>query len=292
MQILFHIGAHCTGHDTLVRSLLKNRDMLAHAGVAVPGPGRYRRTLGEVLVKLRGARATPETQELLLDTLLDDDDSHRLILSNESFLCMASRVLDGGRLYRKIDKSAWLRNAFPGAQVEFAVSLRNLATFLPALYEKLGGEAAEDRNFLQGAKPDMLSWFNVIDDLRKANPGSKILIWCYEDAPILWPEIMRGLSTLPPETRLEGANDLARKVLTPEGSRAMRAYLNETRPETEMERREIVADFLAGFAEEDEMEQEITLPGWTEEIMDRLTEAYDRDVERIAELPNVRMMLP
>jgi hypothetical protein len=205
---------------------------------------------------------------------------------------MPTRVLDGGSLYRKIDKSSWLRNSFPGAEVEFAVSLRNLATFVPALYETLGGDTPENQNFMQGARPEYLSWFNVIEALYRANPGSRILVWCYEDAPILWPEIMRALSGLPPDTRLEGANDLARRVLTQEGSRAMRAYMDEAPPQSELERREIVADFMAGFAEEDQMEQEITLPGWSEEIMDKLTEAYDRDVERISKLPNVQMMLP
>ena len=36
MRIVYHLGAHCTDEDRLVRCLLKNRAVLAEAGIAVP----------------------------------------------------------------------------------------------------------------------------------------------------------------------------------------------------------------------------------------------------------------
>ena len=42
MQIAFHIGAHCTDEDRLLKSILKNAQMLSQLGIVVPGPGKYR----------------------------------------------------------------------------------------------------------------------------------------------------------------------------------------------------------------------------------------------------------
>lgn len=292
MQVIFHIGAHCTAHDALVRSLLKNRDVLGNHGVAIPGPGRYRKVIGEALIKLRGAPATEETEDLLLDAVLDTDAAERVFLSNESFVCMASKVLEGGMLYGRIEKSAWLRNAFPRAKVDFALSLRNFATFIPALYEHLGGAELDPVEFTGGVDPRDLSWYDVVANLRAANPDSRILVWCDEDTPILWGEIMREVCGLDPTTKLDGVNDIARKIMTQEGNQRLRRYLDARPPDTEHERRKIVSAFLTKFAVDDVIEQEITLPGWSDSMIDELTEAYDEEVEEIAQIPGVRVLLP
>jgi hypothetical protein len=292
MQVVFHIGAHCTGHDQLVRSLLKNRDVLAREGVAVPGPGRYRKVLSEAIVRLRGAMATAEAEEALVDAVLDTDGADRMILSNESFVCMASKVLDEGRLYARIHKSAWLRNTFPSAQVEFAFSLRNLATFLPALYEDVGGEFVDPDAFLGNTDPRDLSWFNVVAGLRAANPGCPITVWCDEDTPLLWSEIMREVAGLDPTVKIDGANDVARRIMSNEGNQRLRKYLDRRPPRTEHTRRRVVAAFLSKYADDDKVEQEVALPGWTDDLVEELTELYEEDVEEIASIPGVTVLVP
>ena len=292
MQVIFHIGAHCTGQDRLVRSLLKNRDVLAQNGVAMPGPGRYRRVFAEALKKLRGAPASPETQDVLLEAVLDIDDADRIILSNENFICAPSKAIEGGVLYPKIDKSAWLRAAFPQAETEFALSLRNIGTFLPALLDLIPEENRDIGKLLGGRRPDEYSWLPVVDGIRLANPGIPILIWCDEDSPLLWPEIMRELAGLDALARFEGENDLARSLLTKIGNTQLTEYLDSTPPEDEATRRRIVSDFLTEHGDDSEIEQEIDLPGWTEDLIEDLSEAYDDDVERIGNLPDVTVLAP
>lgn len=99
MQVAFHLGAHCTDEDRLVRSLLKNRGVLASRGIQVPAPGRYRPVLREALKALRGAEASASMGETLLDAILDDDSAQRLVLSSESFLCAPRRAVEDGALY-------------------------------------------------------------------------------------------------------------------------------------------------------------------------------------------------
>jgi hypothetical protein len=34
------------------------------------------------------------------------------------------------------------------------------------------------------------------------------------------------------------------------------------------------------------------MPGWTDELVEEMTENYDQDVLRIQQIPNVRMIMP
>ncbi|MEM0946175.1 MAG: hypothetical protein AAGK37_02120 [Pseudomonadota bacterium] len=292
MQVVFHIGAHCTSGGMLVRSLLKNRDVLAHEGVAVPGPGRYRRTIMEAIKILRGAPAAIEAQDVLLDAVLDDDAVERVILSSDNFICPRSKVLEHGELYPRIEKSAWLRNAFPAAEVGFAIALRNPATFLPALYDTLGGDNQGQGSFLSGTDPRDLAWADVIEGIIDANPEADILVWCDEDAPILWAEIMRELCGLDSSVPLDGGDDLARHILTEEGNRILESTLGKHGPETEAARRQIIGDLLMAHAGIEEAEQVINLPGWTGDLIEELTEAYDDDVATITRMPRVTLLAP
>lgn len=275
-----------------MRSLLKNRDILAQNGVAVPGPGRYRRILAEVLKKLRGAPASAEAQDVLLEAVLDLEDADRVILSNENFICAPSKAVENGILYPKIDKSAWLAAAFPEAQAEFALSLRNMASFLPALFELVASDEMDAHRFLGDHDPLGFSWIGVVEGLRRANPGAPILVWCDEDSPLLWPELMRELAGLDALVPLEGENDLARTLLSKEGNTKLDGYFETRPPEDEATRRRVVASFLSNYGEDAELEQEIDLPGWTDELVDQLTAAYDEDIDRIAAIPGVTVLTP
>ena len=101
MQIVFHLGAHCTDGGLLIRSILRNRAALADEGVLVPGPSRYRELLGDISTTLRGDVADDETEAMVLEAICDDNTADRIVLSNENFLCRAHVALDRERLYPK-----------------------------------------------------------------------------------------------------------------------------------------------------------------------------------------------
>ena len=54
MRIVYHLGAHCTDDERLLRCLLKNRGALAEQGIVVPSPTRYRTLLRDTAVHLQG----------------------------------------------------------------------------------------------------------------------------------------------------------------------------------------------------------------------------------------------
>lgn len=292
MHVAYHIGAHCTDDDRLIKSLLKNKGVLANEGVIVPGPGRYRNALGSVVNKLAGAKASPETQDMLLDSILDVDNAERLILGHANFLGVHSRVLESGEFYPVArDKVTRLRNLFPDSPVSFFIGLRNPATFLPALFEL--GDSDDFTAFLGQIDPRDLFWSDVIETIRDAAPDCPVTVWCNEDTPLIWSEIMTEIAGIEPgEVPLKGGLDIIAEIMAKGGMARLRAYLDTHTPQNEMHRRRILAAFLDKFAMEDAVEQELDLPGWTAELIDDLTAAYDDDLLEIAAMPGVTVLSP
>ena len=54
MRIVYHLGAHFTDEERLLKSLLKDRDILTQHAVSVPGPKRYRHLLRDTVKELKG----------------------------------------------------------------------------------------------------------------------------------------------------------------------------------------------------------------------------------------------
>ncbi len=291
MQIVFHIGAHATDGDRLLRTLLKNRETLAEAGVAVPGPARYRGLFHEVLLKLRGQRASADTQGMLIEELLEGASARRIVLSYDSLVCGPNNIFEGGRLYgRFADKPAWLADLFPDHDVSFAFALRNPATFVPAAHALTRDRTLEA--FLCGADATRLSWSAATAALTRAVPEAPVTVWCNEDAPILWPEIVCALAGIDPMTPLRGALEPLADLMTRDGFLAMRAALSATPTTTPAARRAILADHLEAHARPEAMVEEVDMPGWTAAHVQAVTRAYDTDLARISRLPGVHVLVP
>ena len=231
MQIVFHIGAHATDEGALIRSLLRNRDALAEAGVMIPGPSRYRKILRDVMTTLRGQVASPDAREVMLETLVENDNAERIVLFNDSFICIPSRAIENGQLYARAGKAAWLRNIFPQDDVEFCLGIRDPGAFVPAVYASLGDGRPDFIEFLDGADPRQFRWSDYIARLQAAVPGCPITVWCNEDTPLIWAEVMREVAGLTPDAQLEGELDLVMKLIHRRGRVRLRALLEKRPPE-------------------------------------------------------------
>ncbi|MEI4473445.1 hypothetical protein [Frigidibacter sp. MR17.24] len=291
MQVVFHLGAHCTDEDRLVRGLMRGRGELAEVGTVAPPPARYRAVLRETLVKLRGQPASEEIQKVILDAVMDEDRAERVVFSHEFFLCIPRRVVAEGALYALAGrKVAALANLFPDAETEFHVAMRNPATLLPAVMSRIEGTSYED--FMEGTDPASLRWLPVIEQIVDAAPKSKVVVWCNEDTPLIWPEVLRAVSKVPAEVALDADQEIAQSIMTPEGIERMRAYLDQHKPVSAIQRRKVVSAFLGKFGREDQIEVEVALPGWDEALVERMTAAYEADSATIASMPGVTFLAP
>jgi hypothetical protein len=286
MQIAFHIGAHCTDEDQLVKSLVKNTQIFTEQGVAVPGPSRYRQLLTEVSAKLAGSPASLETQDMVLEQILDGTDPQRVVFSFENYMSGPRRVLESGMLYPAAgEKTRILRNLFPAHEIEFFLAVRDPATFVPAFVKK---HPELDATQVMGQlNPNGMIWSDVVRDIREENPDCPVTVWCNEDTPLLWPEIMHRITGLDMSVQFKGGLDIIAQIMQREGVKRLRAYMAEHQPQSEAQRRRVLMAFLDKYAIEDAVEEEITLPGWTADLVDELTRAYDDDMAELARLPGV-----
>lgn len=290
MRIVYHLGAHCTDDERLVRCLLKNRAALAAEGIVVPGPTRYRTLLRDTAMQLRGQPASRDTQALLLDQIMDEDRAERLVLSWENFMGYGQGAV-GPVLYpAAAERMAAFAQIFPEIAIEFHLAIRNPATFVPSLRGKLAARHPEA--IPPDADPTALRWSAVVLALRQAVPDAPLTVWCDEDTPLLWPEVLRAVSGHAEATRLIDTDEVLAEIMVPEGLARLQGYLQAYPPADPVQRRRIVSAFLDKFARPEAVEQELDMPGWDADLIAAATEAYDRDVARLARIEGVTLLLP
>ena len=290
MRIVYHLGAHCTDEDRLVRCLLKNRALLAEQGIMVPAPTRYRKLLRSTATQLRGTAASEETEALILDQIMDESSADRLILSWTSFLSFPAYALSGGLYAQGGERLRAITQIFPDIEAEFYLGIRNPATFLPDLRERTIQKGYDD--ILTGQDPFALRWSDTVQQILDHNPGVPLTVWCDEDTPLIWPEVLAVVSGHASGTVLEDTDELLGLLLSEAGLARYHSYCREHPPQSVSHRRRIVTAFLEKFGRPDQLASEIALPGWTAEVVDDLTQAYLADVERIAQFPGVRLIEP
>lgn len=280
MEIVYHLGAHCTDEERLLKCLLRNRDVLGAQGIAVPGPARYRNLLRDTAIQLKGQTASAETQAMVLEQIVESDAPERMILSWENFLSYPQWVLKGTLYPAAAERVRAFQQIFPDHDAEFHIAIRNPAGFLPALFARQKGKTFDE--FLDGNQIGDLCWSDVIDRVRAENPTVPLTVWCDEDTPLIWPEVLQAVAGHAEGTVLDGGEDVLELLMTADGLRRMRAYLASRPPTNPLQRRRAVSAFLDKFLIEGANDVTVDVPGWTQATIDALTQAYDRDVARIA----------
>lgn len=291
MQVVFHMGAPCTDDDRLIRSLLKNREALAKQGIAVPTPALYRDVLKDTLRALDGAPAPVELQQNILDAARIPDGTERIVFSDPRMVSINRLVVIGAQIWPMIDRvSRSLRNLFPTARVEFMLGMRDPTTLIPALFKTSRFRQFEE--FTEEMQPHALTWSEMLARMRAAVPECPVSVWCNEDTPLIWGEIMRELAGCDALAPLDGVDDLIEDLMDPAGFRRMQKYLVEQPPENEMLRRRIVAAFLDKYALDDALEEDLDTPGWSPEMLDDMTATYEEDMDAVARIPGVTLITP
>jgi len=291
MQVVFHCGVHGTDIYRMVKALLQNRDWLLRNGVEPVTPNRHRDVFNEALSALRGGPATPEMQQVMLDVILDSDDPQRVICSTPTFLGKATRAISPQGLYVTAgEKMAALANLFPDAEVEFFMAIKNPATLISFVLSQEGsGSYAE---LMGGVDPEALRWGPAIRRILPALQGRRLVIWCHEDTSLIWPEVVRSISTMPPDVPLKAGLQVLGDILHPDGISMIRDAMAQEDRLTIASRRRIFSAALEKYGRSDQIEIELNLPGWTQQLVDRITATYDADIAEIAALPGVEFLTP
>jgi hypothetical protein len=145
---------------------------------------------------------------------------------------------------------------------------------------------------MNGIAPLDLRWSDLIARIRNILPRASLTVWCNEDTPLIWAQLIRELGGVDPLTKITGGFDLLSAIMSADGMKHFVTYLKANPPQTEQQKRRIIAAFLEKYALEDEVEDEIDIPGWTEETVDQLTANYDEDIDRIVSMEGVNFIGP
>lgn len=291
MQIAYHIGVHCTDGDRMLKTLLNNRNWLLREGTEVVTPNRHRAVLDEALEALQGGTATPEMEQIMLDALVESDNPSRLVMSSATFMGAPGRVCGQGGLYPQMGaRVSALRKLFPSAECEFFVAIRNPATLLTEVLPQFTGGGY--RELVQGCRPEDLRWRDPLLSLLRAAAGCRVVIWCHEDVPLIWPELVRLLGHIPHDVPLSGALIYMYDLLGEAGIARLRDAVAGQDNLDITRRRDIYARVLEKYALPGTLDQVIDLPGWTQEVVDQVTDLYRADAAMIAAQPGVEFVLP
>lgn len=289
MELVIHPGVHHTEDDRLLKTLLRNADGFAKHGVVVPGPGKYRTLLKEGFLAMDGSVAAADSRDVLMDAILSGTDARRMILSNPHFFGSQRFALDEGQFYPLADlRVQQLEQLFEGDRIELFLSVRNPATFLPNIF-KAGSEDRLDKA-LNDRLLTELRWSEMVERIKFGSPEVDITIWRNEDSPLIWAEILRSMAGIGENQKLVGGFDLLSQIMKPEGMKRFRQYLHSSPAMTDRQKRRVIEAFLDKYAMEDEVEEELDLDGWTQDLVAELTDIYEEDIDSLSRIPGVTVL--
>jgi hypothetical protein len=288
MQIAFHIGANCTDEDRLLKSILRNASALLQQGIAVPGPGKYRALLRETIQGLDGAAPAKDSREILLDAFVEEDDIKRIVLTNDNFIAIPKRVFDHGVFYHQTEtKVRGLCRLFPDDDVSFYFSMRNPVSYLQDIAKR--AEAANLRDYLGLLQPHEIKWSDVIKRIKRAAPHAKLYVWCNEDTPLIWEDLIRLQSGIALDTPLSGQYDVLSRIISTEGMQTLEAI---EMPENRIARHNMIADLIEVFPLLEMMNETIDLPELSPELIAAMSAGYEDDIDVIDQMEGVELVLP
>ncbi|TFL16890.1 hypothetical protein [Jannaschia formosa] len=287
MDIVLHLGAHRTDEDRMLRALRSEADRLAAAGICVPAPAQARPAMRRALQS--GSRSLLAAEGGVVASFGVPPGAGRLVLSFEGFLANYVSILAGSTIYADAgEKAAALRDVFEGHDVRFLMAIRNPATFVPAVF---AASTSDDfTEFLAGQTLEGLRWLPVVERIRAACPEVPLTLWCNEDLPLIWPEVLRAATGL--QAPHAGDTTILREIMTEPGFRRLVSYLRDNPPPNLATWRKVVTAFLGKYADESQVEEEIALPGWTQEVIVRLTALYERDIAALKARGDLQMLAP
>lgn len=290
MQVAIHFGTHGTEPERMIRTLMENRDWMLANGVEVVPPGRYKGVLDESLIALKGGDAPAAMEEVIYDALLESENVRRMVLSQASLIGAIPRCIGPRGLFPQAGaRMRAVAGLFPSAEVEVSLAIRNPALQVPHLIAR--SDQPYDK-VMAGIDPAALRWGPAMLSIVEAMQGRRVIVWCYEDTPLIWPEAVRRLAHIPANVPLKSGLAVIGDLLTPEGMAELRTALGTPAGRTIEARRTLFEHVLARHAVEEAICETVALPGWTQDLVDRMTEAYAQDVAMIAALPGVEFLGP
>ena len=289
--MVFHLGAAFTDADALTWSLRRDAAALVDQGIHVRRPASYRADLARAIERAGAGPLMPEDQDGLIAHMTRGRPARRIFFSDPCFLGRPAWLFQKGTFYpNAAEKARGLANLFPEHESEFFLAISNPALFIAHAFHAQKKKGWE--KFLAGADPLSVRWSEVIGRIRAACPEVPLTVWCHEDAPVIWPDVLAAVTGLGADHPFTGALDMIRPLLSERGVKILETFLARHPEITRRQRLRVMYRILEKHVLEEATEEEIDLPGWSLDHIARMSEIYEEDTARIMEMPGVHFIAP
>ena len=291
MDIALHLGAHLTDGTQLRDCLLHNQERLAKDGVLVPRARDFQNLIKDAVKAISEGNDAPEIFEQLLGSIEAQEDTRRIVLSSTRLLSRLPDSLSETSFYPDADQQiAALRSIFADHEVSVYLAIRNPASFVPAFLTagRVQSEGADDMN----VQAEALRWSEFITRFRQIWPEARMTVWCDEDTPFIWHQILRIVSDHQPKPEFDNSFDWFDSVLRDGASDKLAAYLEASPPVDEAHRQRVISAFLDKFSDDEKLEIDASATGWDEARIDLISALYEEDTDTISDMPGVTFITP
>ena len=101
--------------------------------------------------------------------------------------------------------------------------------------------------------------------------------------------MLREIAGISANEPIEGGYDLLAEIMSVEGMTRFKGYLGS---HPNMQTQQVITTFLYKFAIDDMVEEEVDLDGWTDPLIEQLTEQHEEDLFTTSRIPGVELLAP
>lgn len=284
IQYTIQLGTAFDAGQQLIWSLVKE-PWITQENIYVHRPRFYRSHLSRLAAQADGAQAGPQDlQEMFhLDQTPPDQDLHFVLNMTEPMQPEPHFYADGKWFDELGNRAARLRAVLSPAPVQFMLCLRNPAMLLSDAL------TSGDYPTYVSAQPNpfTLGWADVLRDLRAHVPDAPITVWCAEESPLTWGQILSSFGTTANKLTLDARTHMARSLMNDEGGKRLTDYLRQHPDLTDDLRARVISIFIEKFTPPENLEADVVIPGWSEDKQIRMDALYAADLEQVAKIDGV-----
>lgn len=290
MTLHLHIGAHKTASTHLQAILRKNQPSLADNGIAFLPPETIRDAIKYWRIAVETMAPLPTVSGLLAKRKLAkmDTGAARMIASDENSLGHCRTMIRRGELYaRALPRLRLWRSLADRRETTVYLCIRNYAPFFTSAY----AQSIRSARYYD-LTPFMLEdlsrlprrWPDVVDDIRAALPGARIVLWDFRDYKALRPHILEMMCGFPPPKQVK-----RRPMATP-STAGMSAFARAARSA----RNGIVSrdTRLALLAQHPVCPADPKYDPWPAELSRSLSASFAKDKAELSVAPGVTFLTP
>ena len=181
-----------------------------------------------------------------------------------------------------------MRNIFPDSLFQISVAIQSPAKWMNRM--STISKRAFSPSQIPHISPVKTRWISAISDIVASNPDVQLNVWRDEDAPFLWPRVIREVAGLDFGSKRMGDLDVYSRSTTKEGTQRLRAYFAANPPHSETHRMRVAQAFYERYSGGEREAHDLDILTGNNHIVDDFEGYYSEDCHYISRLPGVNFM--